>query len=38
MGKIRTGAYNPLPVVPMVLVGANVKGNHNLDKPEPNRF
>jgi flavin reductase (DIM6/NTAB) family NADH-FMN oxidoreductase RutF len=29
MGKIRTGAYNPLPVVPIVLVGANVNGKPN---------
>ncbi|MBN1873305.1 MAG: GyrI-like domain-containing protein [Anaerolineae bacterium] len=29
MGKVKTGAYNPLPVVPIVLVGANVKGKPN---------
>lgn len=29
MGKIRTGAYNPLPVAPIVLVGANVNGKPN---------
>lgn len=29
MPKIKTGAYNPLPVVPIVLVGANVKGKPN---------
>jgi flavin reductase (DIM6/NTAB) family NADH-FMN oxidoreductase RutF len=26
MGKVKTGAYNPLLVVPIVLVGANVNG------------
>ena len=29
MGKVKTGAYNPLPVVPIVLVGANVNGKPN---------
>ncbi len=29
MGKVKTGAYNPLPVVPIVLVGANVEGKPN---------
>jgi flavin reductase (DIM6/NTAB) family NADH-FMN oxidoreductase RutF len=29
MGKIKTGAYNPLPVAPIVLVGANVAGKAN---------
>jgi len=29
MTKIKTGAYNPLPVVPMALVGANVEGKPN---------
>ncbi len=29
MGKLKTGAYNPLPVVPIVLVGANVGGKPN---------
>ncbi len=29
MGKIKTGAWNPLPVVPIVLVGANVEGKPN---------
>lgn len=29
MGKIKTGAYNPLPVAPMVLVGATVSGKPN---------
>ncbi|HNT75029.1 MAG TPA: GyrI-like domain-containing protein [Anaerolineae bacterium] len=29
MGKIKTGAYNPLPVAPIVLVGANVNGKPN---------
>ena len=29
MGKLKTGAYNPLPVVPIVLVGANVNGKPN---------
>ena len=29
MGKVKTGAYNPLPVVPIVLVGSNVNGNPN---------
>jgi flavin reductase (DIM6/NTAB) family NADH-FMN oxidoreductase RutF/effector-binding domain-containing protein len=29
LGKIKTGAYNPLPVVPIVLVGSNVKGKPN---------
>lgn len=29
MGKVKTGAYNPLPVVPIVLVGANVDGKPN---------
>jgi flavin reductase (DIM6/NTAB) family NADH-FMN oxidoreductase RutF len=29
MGKVKTGAYNPLPVAPIVLVGANVNGRPN---------
>ena len=29
MGKIKTGAYNPLPVAPIALVGANVNGKPN---------
>ena len=29
MEKIKTGAYNPLPVVPIVLVGANVNDKPN---------
>ena len=29
MGKIKTGAHVPLPVVPIVLVGANVDGKPN---------
>ncbi len=29
MGKIKTGAHNPLPVAPIVLVGANVNGKPN---------
>lgn len=29
MGKIKTGAYNPLPVAPVALVGANVNGKPN---------
>ena len=29
MGKVKTGAYNPLPVVPIVLVGATVNGKPN---------
>lgn len=29
MAKVKTGTYNPLPVVPIVLVGANVKGKPN---------
>jgi flavin reductase (DIM6/NTAB) family NADH-FMN oxidoreductase RutF len=29
MGKVKTGAYNPLPVVPIVLMGANVNGKPN---------
>ncbi|MCP4536217.1 MAG: hypothetical protein GY832_03640 [Chloroflexi bacterium] len=29
MGKIKTGVYNPLPVVPIVLVGTNVGGKPN---------
>ncbi len=29
MGKIKTGAYNPLPVAPIALVGANVDGKPN---------
>jgi flavin reductase (DIM6/NTAB) family NADH-FMN oxidoreductase RutF len=29
MGKVKTGAYNPLPVAPIVLVGANVNGKPN---------
>ena len=29
MAKVKTGAYNPLPVVPIALVGANVNGKPN---------
>jgi len=29
MKKAKTGAYNPMPVVPIALVGANVKGKPN---------
>ncbi|MHA1915898.1 MAG: effector binding domain-containing protein [Promethearchaeota archaeon] len=29
MGKIKTGSYNPLPILPIVLVGANVNGKPN---------
>jgi flavin reductase (DIM6/NTAB) family NADH-FMN oxidoreductase RutF len=29
MEKVKTGAYNPLPVAPVVLVGANVNGKPN---------
>jgi flavin reductase (DIM6/NTAB) family NADH-FMN oxidoreductase RutF/effector-binding domain-containing protein len=29
MRRVETGAYNPLPVVPIVLVGANVNGKPN---------
>jgi hypothetical protein len=29
MGSVKTGAYNPLPVGPVVLVGANVNGKPN---------
>lgn len=29
MGKVKTGAYNPLPVAPIVLVGTNVNGKPN---------
>jgi len=29
MGMLKTGVYNPLPVVPIVLVGANVNGKPN---------
>lgn len=29
MGKTKTGAYIPLPAVPLVLVGANVRGRPN---------
>jgi flavin reductase (DIM6/NTAB) family NADH-FMN oxidoreductase RutF/effector-binding domain-containing protein len=29
MGKVKTGVYNPLPVVPIALVGANVNGKPN---------
>ncbi len=29
MGKVKTGVYNPLPVAPIVLVGANVNGKPN---------
>lgn len=29
MGKVKTGAYSPLPVAPIVLVGANVNGKPN---------
>ncbi len=29
MGKEKTGSYNPLPIVPIVLVGANVNGKPN---------
>ena len=29
MGKVKTGSYNPLPIVPIVLVGANVNGKPN---------
>ncbi len=29
MDKVRTGAYNPLPLVPIVLVGAEVDGRPN---------
>lgn len=29
MGKIKTGSYNPLPVVPIALVGANINGKPN---------
>ena len=29
MGKVKTGAYIPLPVVPIALVGANVNGKPN---------
>lgn len=29
MGKIKSGSFNPLPIVPVVLVGANVNGKPN---------
>jgi len=29
MARVKTGSYNPLPVVPIVLVGANVNGKPN---------
>lgn len=29
MGKIKAGSFNPLPIVPIVLVGANVNGKPN---------
>jgi flavin reductase (DIM6/NTAB) family NADH-FMN oxidoreductase RutF len=29
VGKVKTGTYHPLPVVPIVLVGANVNGKPN---------
>jgi len=29
MGKVKTGAYNPIPVVPIALVGANVNEKPN---------
>jgi len=29
MGKIKTGSYSPLPIIPIVLVGANVNGRPN---------
>ena len=29
MAKIKTGVYNPLPIAPVVLVGANVNGKPN---------
>ncbi len=29
MGKINAGSFNPLPIVPIVLVGANVNGKPN---------
>ncbi len=29
MGKVKTGTYNPLPIAPIVLVGANVHGMPN---------
>ncbi len=29
MGKVKTGAYSPMPVVPIALVGANVNGKPN---------
>ena len=30
MGKVKTGAYIPMPVVPIALVGANVNGKPNF--------
>ncbi len=29
MGKVKVGSFNPLPVIPIVIVGANVNGKPN---------